>query len=130
MSDTIEPRTFPYRPSGGWRNEDIWIGSAGPAHDDIPDGATTETKDRLKMIGISALDSLLEAFKYKINVETFPRRAPGETLNAGAAPEVPNVPTIRISAPGAKVSTAGWIAIGGLGLLLLVGIAKEGGIRA
>jgi len=126
MSDTVVPRTFPYRPSGGFTSPEIWGGPSGPGHDDVPDGATTETKERLKMVAFSALDSLLTAFQYRISPErpSEVARAPGDPTAA------PDIPMIRIEGVAPQVSRAGMLMVAILGGLLLVGIFKEGGIRA
>src|SRR5258705_3581282 len=111
MSDTVVPRTYPYRPSGGWTQDEIWVRPTGPAHDDIPDGMTAESKDRLKQIGFSALDSLLEAFQSRIRPQTDPQRAPGEVVNAGAEYRGPDIP-VRVDGTAAPISGyRQWIAV-------------------
>lgn len=135
MSDPVVARTFPYRPSGGWVNEEIWGGPGAPDHDDVPDGATQETKERLKATAFSLLDSLVESFKYRIAPERSFEvgRAPGDVAIAREAPAQsgqPEVPTIRITGAGAQITRAGWLIVAGLGGLLLIGIGKERGVRA
>lgn len=128
MSDTIVPRTFPYRPSSGWKPEDIWGGPVPGRSDGVTiDGATSETKDRLKMIGISTLEALADAFKSRIAPASQPDRYPGEPTRTVYDPETGlNIPVLRITgAAKPQLSGVTLYLVVGLGVLLLVGIAKE-----
>lgn len=118
--------SFPYNPSSGFSPEEL----QGPGiRPDDRNGAlvnaSQETKDRLKKIGFSALDILLEGLAQRVRpapIAEKPVRAPEE---AGTL-----IPTIRIEGPAqVKATLTGKVALGILGALLVVAILKEGGIR-
>lgn len=140
--DTILPRTFPYRPSGGFTPEEIFGGAAVALEADGSPitGSTKETRDRLKMVGIRTVEALTDVFLSRIRPTQGVETRPGEGyIGGGYIGETPGyvydpqtgayVPKIRIqgaATPGPKLSgTALFIALG-LGGLLLMGILKEG----
>lgn len=127
MSGTVVPRTYPYRPSGGFTPDEIWGGSSGPARDDIPDGATQETKDRLKNVGFSALDSLLKWFQYKVEPAKpgEAQRAPGEVTNAGMGPETPIRIVGKAAPPPETQSKVGLYIVAGMGAFLILALVLE-----
>jgi len=125
--DTIVPRTFPYRPSGGFTPEEVWGGPAGMVEGDPVSGSTKETKDRLKMAGFRILDTLIDRFESKIRPATSPELRPGEG-NIYTGPDIP----IRIEGKAAAapaLSGVGLYVAVGLGVLLLVAMFKERGVR-
>lgn len=132
MSDPVVPRTWPYRPSGGWTNDEIWNGSSGPAADDTPvTGATSETKDRLKMIGLTALQDIVDVLKPRVAPETQPGRAPGEVQNAGGGPggtsggQGPET-HLKITGKAPTLSTSGMILGAAVGVVLILALVFEG----
>lgn len=128
VPETVQPVFFPYRPNGGFTPDDVGIRLPG-RDTTVIDGATQESKDRLKKTFFDAGTEILGTLKDALKAKITPLD-PSERLPRQVNPlPMPEVPTIRISGTAPEISTAGWWAIGILGTLLLIGIAKEGGIR-
>lgn len=144
MSNTVIPRTFPYRPSGGWHDEDIWGGPApnAPAVSGNPmSGRTKETLDRLAQVIVSGVEKATDAYVSRIAPAREVETRPGEG-HVGAVGTTGStyigavegyeydpatgayIPKLRIEAAASKAPFYVGAAI--LGALLLVGIFKAG----
>jgi hypothetical protein len=131
MSTPVGTRTFPYHPGEPFTQDEIWGGTSPGAPDYPISGQSGESKRRWDEVLKQGAVDLIDSLKQRL----IPEPSPAEKFRKGALPDDVYMDEngelhLRISAPAAQpkppaMSNVALIGIGVLGLLLIVGIAKD-----
>jgi len=102
MSNPVNPLSFPYKPNGGFTNDEIW-GRPSPSIDkSLPSADTQEAKLRIQKVAVDTLEKVIERYSNKY--------LPNDNVPSGnvrdytqfPANEQDSIPIIRISGTAAS----------------------------